>query len=235
VSHQKLTRKFPTEEPARNVAQRGDALELLQSLSDSCAALGFFDPQHRGNLDNLKYGNEGISRGQRRCALPQMSDELIDQCCREFARVLRPSGYLMLWANAFNLCEGHHKRVADVLPCVDLISWDDENPKGGQGYRARRCGGYLIVLQKPPKRARATWSDHKIRDHWSEKVDNKVHPHVKPIGLIKRLIGAVTQPGGLVVDPAAGSFVVMHAALALGRNFVGCDLAWSAHGTGAPR
>jgi hypothetical protein len=38
------------------------------------------------------------------------------------------------------------------------------------------------------------------------------------------VIGAVTQPGDLVVDPAAGSFVVMQAALELGRNFVGGDL-----------
>jgi hypothetical protein len=36
--------------PNRNVAQCGDALELLTSLPDSCAALAFFDPQHRGAL-----------------------------------------------------------------------------------------------------------------------------------------------------------------------------------------
>ena len=39
-----------------------------------------------------------------------------------------------------------------------------------------------------------------------------------------RPIGAVTEPGDLVVDPAAGSFAVMHAARQLGRNFIGCDL-----------
>jgi DNA modification methylase len=33
------------------------------------------------------------------------------------------------------------------------------------------------------------------------------------------------MPGDLVVDPAAGSFVVMHVANNLGRNFVGCDIA----------
>ena len=44
---------------ARNVAQHGDALELLRSLPDACARLAFFDPQHRENLDKLKYGNEG--------------------------------------------------------------------------------------------------------------------------------------------------------------------------------
>jgi hypothetical protein len=40
------------------------------------------------------------------------------------------------------------------------------------------------------------------------------------------LIGAVTKPADLVVDPAAGSFVVMDAAKKLGRDFVGCDLAY---------
>jgi hypothetical protein len=69
-----------------------------------------------------------------------------------------------------------------------------------------------------------TWRDHAIPDRWPEKVDRKIHPHIKPTGLITRLIGAVTQPGDLVVDPAAGSVVVMRAAHQLGRNFVGCDL-----------
>jgi hypothetical protein len=38
-----------------NVAQRGDALVLLQSLSDGCTPLVFFDPQHRAVLDKLKF------------------------------------------------------------------------------------------------------------------------------------------------------------------------------------
>jgi len=63
---------------------------------------------------------------------------------------------------------------------------------------------------------------------WPEKVDRNIHPHVKPIGLITRLIAATTHPGELVVDPAAGSFVVMRAAHQLGREFVGCDLAYDA-------
>ena len=46
----------------------------------------------------------------------------------------------------------------------------------------------------------------------AEKVDRKIHPHAKPVDLIARLIGAVTKPGDLVVDPAAGGFIVMHVA-----------------------
>jgi site-specific DNA-methyltransferase (adenine-specific) len=147
VLHQKLTRKFPTEEPARNIAQCGDALELLQALPAACAALAFFDPQHRDVLDKLDYGNEG-SRQRERCALPAMSKDYIDACCREIARVLVPSGYCMHWIDTFGLCEAHHLRVAESLKCVDLIAWDNLRPSNG--YRSRRRGDYLLVLQKRP-------------------------------------------------------------------------------------
>jgi site-specific DNA-methyltransferase (adenine-specific) len=143
---------------------------------------------------------------------------------REAARVLRPSGYLLQWVDTFRLCEAYHLRIKGLLKCVDLIAWDNE--RIGNGYRSRRRGDYLLVLQKPPLRAKATWCDHTIPNRWPEKVDRKLHPHIKPIGLIRKLIGAVTRPGDLVVDPAAGSFVVMHAAHQLGRDFVGCDLAY---------
>ena len=51
-----------------DVANRGDALTLLGSLPDDRAAAAFFDPQHRGVLNRLKYGNEG-ARQRARCAL----------------------------------------------------------------------------------------------------------------------------------------------------------------------
>jgi hypothetical protein len=42
-----------------NITQRGNALELLQSLPNACTSLAWFDPQHRSVLDKLDYGNEG--------------------------------------------------------------------------------------------------------------------------------------------------------------------------------
>jgi site-specific DNA-methyltransferase (adenine-specific) len=202
-----------------NVAQRGDALDLLTSLPDACAALAFFDPQHRGVLDKLAFGNEG-ERQRLPCSLPAMSENYIDACCREIARVLVPSGYCMRWLDTYGLCEAHHLRVADRLKCVDLIAWDNLRP--GMGKRSRRRGDYLVVLQRRPVIA-SNWRDHGISSRWVEKVNRKIHPHAKPIGLIERLIAAVTLPGDLVIDPAAGGFGVLHAALRLGREFIGCD------------
>jgi site-specific DNA-methyltransferase (adenine-specific) len=174
-------------------------------------------------LDMLQYGNEG-ARQRGRHALPVMSDDYIDAVCREAARVLKPSGYLLRWSDTFHLMEADHLRIADALKGVDLIAWD--SLRIGNGYRSRRRGDYLLVLQKPPLKAKATWRDHGIPSRWPEKVDRALHPHIKPIGLISRLIGAVTQAGELVVDPAAGSFTVMYAAHQLEREFIGCDLAY---------
>ena len=233
MQDQKLSAEFQNalwvraREYARNVAQRGDALELLRSLPDACAALAFFDPQHRGVLDKLAFGNEG-ARQRERCRLPAMGEDYIDACCREIARVLVPSGYCMRWVDTYGLCEAHHLRVADCLKCVDLIAWDNLRP--GNGYRSRRRGDYLLVLQKKPLAAKSTWRDHGIPSRWVERVDRKIYPHAKPAGLIERLIGAVTLPGDLVIDPAAGGFGVQHAALRLGREFIGCDAAQSEPG-----
>ena len=95
------------------------------------------------------------------------------------------------------------------------------------GYRARRCGEYLFVFE-PPLRAKATWRDHGIRDRWVEKVDTRfIRISSRPV-LIRRLIAGVTMPGDLIIDPAAGSFLVMHLAHELGRRFSGCDLCQAA-------
>jgi site-specific DNA-methyltransferase (adenine-specific) len=206
-----------------DVAQRGDALELLQSLPDCAAAAVVFDPQHRSVLDHLQFGNEG-ARQVSRAALPTMSEAYIDHCIREAARTLIPSGHIFLWTDTFRLCEGAHLRVADAIKSVDLIAWD--SLRMGMGKRSRRCGDYVLVLQRPPVTAR-NWRDHGIPSRWPEKADRRAHPHAKPTELLARLIGAVTEPGDLVIDPAAGSFVVLEIAQLMGRRFIGCDLAWA--------
>ena len=184
--------RAPVLAPTHNVVLQGDALQLLQALPDGCSPLCFFDPQHRSVLNKLAFGNEG-ARQRGRATLPAMTDEYIDAVLIEIARVLRRSGYSMLWEDTFRLVEAHHQRVAAHLKAVDLIAWDSLRP--GMGMRSRRRGDYLLVLQKAPIRARATWRDHGIPSRWPEKVDRRIHPHIKPIGLIERLIAAVTKPG----------------------------------------
>lgn len=199
-----------------------DGLTLLSSIVDATIKVTFFDPQYRGVLDKMKYGNEG-SRQKKRHNLSAMNEDMIISFIKHIDRVLMPSGHLFLWVDKFHLCEGIAKWLLDTnLQIVDLITWDKQT--FGMGYRTRRCCEYLIVLQKKPIKAKGHWNLHNIKDIYSGKILNKIHTHQKPLELQKQLILSTSDVGDIVLDPAAGSYGVMEAAHHTKRFFLGCDL-----------
>ena len=207
---------------AFNEKNIGNGIDLLKNTATESVKTVFFDPQYRGVLDKLNYGNEGKGRGKNRSSLPQMNESIIITFVKEIDRVLKKSGHLFLWVDKFHLCQGVLPWTKETkLNLVDMIVWD--KGKIGMGYRTRRKSEYLLIFQKNPVRAKGIWTDHSIPDVWQEKVE-KVHPHSKPIELQKRLIMAVTEEGELVLDPAAGGFSVLKACQDCNRNFVGCDI-----------
>lgn len=198
---------------------------LLQGLEKRTAAAVVFDPQYRGLLDAMGYGNEGEGRERKRAGLPQMTDALIGDFIEQIQRVLRPSGHLFLWVDKFTIGAGRHLRYlqrAPLLQVVELIHWNKMRP--GMGRRARCRSEYLVVCQKLPLRAGGVWTDHRIDDSWAEASDRSVHPHAKPHQLTERLIRATTKIGDLVVDPCAGGYGVLEACRLSRREFLGCDL-----------
>ena len=186
-----------------NQKNKYNGIDLLDNLKENSVKVFFFDPQYRGILNKLSYGNEGVSRGRARSSLPQMSEVLIYEFISKIEKVLMPSGYLFLWVDKFHLVEGVSSWFGNIstLSLVDMITWNKE--KMGMGYRTRRQAEYLVVIQKEPKKAKSTWTIHNIPDIWSEKVEKR-HPHSKPINLQKKLIEATTCEGDIVCDPASG-------------------------------
>lgn len=207
-----------------NKKNKINGLELLDIIPKESIKVSFFDPQYRGVLDKMSYGNEGKNRGQERSALPQMSEEIIEQFISKIEKVLLPNGYLFLWVDKFHLVEGVKDWFVNTpsLSVVDMITWDKQ--KIGMGYRSRRRSEYLIIVQKQPKKAKSTWVIHNIPDVWAEKLTHKPHTHSKPIELQKQLILATTLENDVVLDPASGGFSVFEACKQTGRNFIGTDL-----------
>ena len=192
-------------------------------LPEDAIPVAFFDPQYRGVLEKLSYGNEGRDRSKRRCALKQMDDATIGRFARGIDRALIPSGHLFLWVDKFHLCQGVHPWFDGTsVDIVDLVTWN----KGtfGMGYRTRRRAEYCVVLQKQPRRAKGVWKVHDIPDVIQERVSQRDHPHTKPVDLQGELMAAVSDEGDFVIDPAAGSFSVLQAARDRRRTFLGCDL-----------
>lgn len=206
-----------------NKKNKMNGLDLLNLLDKESVKVTFFDPQYRGVLDKLSYGNEGKSRGKERSSLPQMSQEIIFDFLAKIELVLKPNGYLFLWLDKFHLFEV--KSWIEKYPSleiVDLITWN--KMKIGMGYRTRRKSEYLVIIQKAPRQAKITWTLHNVPDVWDEKILDKNHTHAKPIELQKQLILATTNENDLVLDPASGGYSVFRACKELNRNFIGCDL-----------
>ncbi len=200
-----------------------DGLDFLARLPGDAIPLAFLDPQYRGVLDKLAYGNEGRGRGRARAALQQMDEEAIANFIQAIDRVLAPGGHLFLWLDKFHLCTGFAPWLGGTrLAVVDLITWD--KGRMGMGYRTRRQSEYLVVLQKAPRRAKGVWTAHDIPDLWRERAERGLHAHRKPVTLQGKLIAAVSNPGDVVIDPAAGSFSVLEACQQQGRRFLGCDI-----------
>ena len=220
VENQMWIKENPT---LLNLKLTMNGINLLKSLPTNLAKVCFFDPQYRGVLDKLKYGNEGKTRGKPRSELVQMTEENIIEFINLISKTLLPSGYLFLWIDKFHLCEGIKPWLkATNLKVVDLITWNKE--RMGMGYRTRRQAEYLVIIQKPPILAKSTWLIRNIRDVWSEKLITKIHPHQKPTELQKQLILSTTLENDLVLDPAAGSFKVLDICKDTKRYFIGCNL-----------
>jgi site-specific DNA-methyltransferase (adenine-specific) len=204
-----------------NAQNRSDGLAFLKSLQARAFPLCIFDPQYRGVLDRQKYGNEG-KRQKERARLEQMDEAQIGAFIAAIDRALIASGHLLLWLDKYHLCTGVGPWIGGTeLETVDLIVWN--KLRIGMGYRTRRTSEYLLVLQKRPLRAKGVWKAHDIPDVWDEKLAQR-GGHAKPVGLQARLIDCLTNPGDMVIDPAAGTYSVLAACRQAGRNFLGCDL-----------
>lgn len=205
-----------------NSKNKVDGLKLLKSLKNESVKVTFFDPQYRGIMDRMKYGNEG-ERQKKRFLLKQMSEKLIIKFIKEIERVSMKSSYLFLWIDKFHLCEGVQNWIEKTdFKIVDLITWNKD--KMGMGYRTRNQCEYVLLIQKKPTKVKDYWFVKNVRDIWTEKISKKTHPHMKPAELQAELIKSTTKISDFILDPCAGSYLIFDLAKKLKRNFIGSDI-----------
>ena len=182
-----------------------EGLKLLNKIPDNTISAVFFDPQYKGILD-------------------KMPKKTIVLFIEEINRVLKPSGYLFMWLDKFNLWEGIKTWFKGTkLNSIDLMVWG-KNRIGKEWDIEHKCE-FLRVLQKQPIKIKSSWTVHNIPNVIKEDVDTKKYPHSKPIELQRELIEAVTQIGDIILDPCCGSGSVFESCKQLiNRNFLGGDI-----------
>lgn len=104
---------------------------------------------------------------------------------------------------------------------------------GGKSGAVARHNGAFKSVAKGPDRPHTSFgyadSGTASRFFYSAKASKtdragSKHPTIKPLALMRWLVGLVCPPGGHVLDPFAGSGSTLRAALDLGMQATGCEM-----------
>ncbi|MBI3891093.1 MAG: hypothetical protein HY303_06145 [Candidatus Wallbacteria bacterium] len=203
---------------------RGDCLRVLERLPAESLDLIATDPAYSGMNDHMKFGHGRIV-GRR-------SDPANEKWMREFTdspetfleflrlchRALRPDRHVYVMFDSFSLLSLGHL-VRQVFDVKGLIAWD--KVRLGMGHYFRRQHELIVFAAKGKRKL----AHRAFPDVWRiKRVVRGAYPTQKPRELFEIMIAASTSPGETVCDPFAGAGSAGAAALALGREFVGCDV-----------
>ena len=122
--------------------------------------------------------------------------------------------------------------VEDRWLCRNVIAWHKPNhqPENVFDRQAQAWEPILMLTrsQHPWYERTPAGAPTDRDDHWSIPAGRSGagagHPAVFPADLARRAIAHACPPGGVVLDPFAGSGTVMDMAAELGRRALGCDL-----------
>lgn len=219
-------------------AHQGEALGLLQQLPDASVDALVTDPP---------YSSGGFTRGDRatdpRAKYCQNGEDLgrisftgdnrdgrswaywTALWLSEVRRIVKPGGYALVFCDWRQLPLATDAFQAGGLVWRGLISWDK-----GPGARAPHTGYFrhqaeFVVWGSAGPLAPSPWGGP-----WPGVLtvpvarQDKHHMTGKPTALMRSLVRAACPPGGLVLDPFAGSGTTLVACALEGRRGLGFEL-----------
>jgi DNA modification methylase len=189
----------------------GDCRQVLPQL-DLTVDLLATDPPY--GLD-IGYGRTAL--GVRHIE-GDTDDQLLVGVLADCDHLMAPNS----WASVF--CGYTHSGKVQAAAVVagwtvkTVIVWDKAMPSLGEGIRNQHELAVLVKRGKPVE----TFTGGNVWRITRER-GRPEHPHMKPQALMSRLVGYYSPPGGVVLDPFAGSGSTLVAAAMLGRKAVGIE------------
>ena len=229
--------------PAYRVDQCG-ALAWLAEWPDHSVDLVITDPAYeslnrhrkRGKTTRLT-GGKGAAKAGAASWFKTIPNSAYKPLAREWARVLKPSGCLVLFGD-------DETQSFTAIPALVEAGWAPIGPGSttyyreviwdkvriGMGYGTRRQHERVIVWRRPHAWA---WQENPDYDGGFASIQSCPpvrggYPTEKPMELLARLVRQFSRPGDLVIDPFCGSGSSGQAALATGRSWAGADISTNA-------
>lgn len=209
-----------------------EAMETLAALPDQSVQLLITDPPYESLERHRNTGTKARLKDFFDVVPNSYYPAFFEQCYRVLAK--HSHIYIMCdYPTLFHIDPA--MRAAGFYVWKALV-WN--KMRRGNGYHYPNSHEYIIFGEKGsvfgkhgtgPKRRNLNTnnfldvlSHESLRGHnaWGE----KHYITEKPLSLLEVLISESSQPGELVLDPFMGSGAVGHAALRIGRHFIGSDI-----------
>ena len=192
-----------------NALIHGDCLRVLPTLSAGSIQFILTDPPYVGRY---------TSRDGR--TIRNDNWNWLNPAFRELYRVLKRDTFCVCfygWAHAEKFVSAF--RGAGFF-IGGHLSFPKQYVSGKRFLAYQHEAAYLLVKGRPGE------PDYAIADviPWTDYPKNTFHPSEKPLSILEPLIKAFCQPGGVVLDPFAGSGSSLLAAKMQGRSYIGIEL-----------
>ena len=228
-----------------SVLYLGDALRVLSQVPEASVDCVWTDPPYKlsnGGITCVAGRMVSVDKGEwdRSGGLEldhQFNVDWIAAC----SRVLKPAGTIWVSGTLHLYPSVGMALLQNGFRLLNDIVWEKPNPPPNLGRRTfTHATEILLWAGNAPKggRHRHTFNYDAMRQENGGKQMKTVwrfptpsrgekrfgkHPTQKPVALIARCLRASTHPGGIVLDPFAGSGSTGVAALEEGRRFMGIE------------
>lgn len=194
-----------------NQIVHGDCAQVLAGLPAGCIDFALTDPPYLVNYQDRAGRSIAGDRDEDAPVIAQAFAEVFrllrdDSLCVSFYGWTRTDVFFAAWKRAGFRVVGH-------------ITFPKRYTSTSRLMRYQHEGAYLLAKgqPKPPEFPIGDVID------WTYS-GNKLHPTQKPLAVLTPLIESFCRPGGVVLDPFAGSGSTCVAAQSVGRKFIGVEL-----------
>ena len=207
----------------------GDCLRILASLPDASVDAFITDPPYCSGSVSEASRSAAKGQGLRSENIRKMGwfigDNmgtaglvwLIRAMAFEAVRVMKPTGSLLVFCD--------WRMVPNLAPAIESaglryqnqLSWNKKSMGLGNGFRAQKEEILHFTNGSPEYHHKGTSN---ILDCKRVSADDREHQTQKPVDLIAQLLRVVCPPGGVAVDPFAGSGTLAEAARMTDRHFI---------------
>jgi site-specific DNA-methyltransferase (adenine-specific) len=202
---------------------QGDNLLVLPTLPDECVDAIITDPPF-GTASDSKVQQ----RGRIQTTFAIAWDWILPvRWLAEAARVLKPGGSIMVFTDA-NRTQSIWRRYRKYgLHPLQQFGWIKNNPGVQPRQNFQSCLSLAVFGVKPGRRI--FWGGGGITPNvfvcpTASGHERTSHPTQKPLKLMRHLVRLICPPGGVVLDPFAGSGSTLEAAIMEGRRYLGIEL-----------